>query len=64
MTAVAALSVLALTAALAVIADSGFTGAMRRLALWLLVAARRIDARHAARQARWRQGIQAEGGAL
>lgn len=58
------LSILAVTIALAFVVDSGLSGAMRRLALWLLTSARRIDERHAARQKDWRQAIQAEGGAL
>ena len=64
MTIVIAIAVLTASGVAAVLYDRGLPGTMRRVALWLVVEARKIDQRRAARDARIRQALAAEGGAL
>lgn len=64
MTILLAVATLATALALAHLASDGLPGTMRRLGLWLIVCARRIETRRAMRDARVRQGLVAEGGAL
>lgn len=57
-------SILSALLILAFVLDRGLTGAMRRVALWLVVEGRKIDERRAIKDARVRQGLAVEGGAL